>query len=121
MCIMCVIIPKPTARSAVPGVSPGGGLLIPLVYLHPGKCEDSEVQSPPQLCNGRSTLGGFRRYAHARVQAESGLESIKLVLRKRFCIANIMSEINCHFTKVFCEKRWQNLVKRKADWIPCIG
>ena len=57
--------PEPT--SAVPGVSPGRGLLIPLGYLHPGKCENSEVQSHPPLCNGRSTLDGFRRYAHARV------------------------------------------------------
>ncbi len=36
-------------------------------YLHPGKCEHSEVQSHPPLCNGWSTLDGFRRYAHARV------------------------------------------------------
>ncbi len=37
------IFPEPTARSAVPGVSPGRGLLIPHGYLHPGKCEHSEV------------------------------------------------------------------------------
>ena len=29
-CIMIKIIPEPTARSAVPGVSPGRGFLIPL-------------------------------------------------------------------------------------------
>ncbi len=79
-----VLIPEPTARSAVPGVSPMRGLLIPLGYLHPGKCEHSEVQSHPPLCNngrnGRSTSDGFRRYAHARVQAESGLVPIKLVI-----------------------------------------
>ncbi len=46
--------PKPTARSAVPGVSPGRGLLIPLGYLHPGKCEHSEVQNHPP-CHGRTT------------------------------------------------------------------
>ncbi len=28
-----VFIPEPTARSAVPGVSPGRGLLIPLLHL----------------------------------------------------------------------------------------
>ena len=61
-------------------LSPGRGLLIPLGYLHPGKCEHSEMQSHPPLCNGRSTLDGFRRYAHARVQSESGLVSIKLVI-----------------------------------------
>ena len=38
-----IVIPEPTARSAVPGVSPGRGLLIPHGYLHPGKCEHSEV------------------------------------------------------------------------------
>ena len=44
------IIPEPTARSAVPGVSPGRGLLIPHGYLHPGKCEHNEVQSHRFLC-----------------------------------------------------------------------
>ena len=39
-----LIIPEPTARSAVPGVSPGRELLIPHGYLLPGKCEHSEVQ-----------------------------------------------------------------------------
>ena len=73
-------IPEPTAQSAVPGISPGRGLLIPLGYLHPGKCEHSEVQSHPPLCNRWSTLDGFRRYAHARVQAKNGLVSIKLVI-----------------------------------------
>ncbi len=51
------VIPEPTARSAV-----RRGLLIPLGYLHPGKCEHSEVESHPPW-----TLDGFRRYAHARV------------------------------------------------------
>ncbi len=37
------IIPEPTARRAVPGVSPGRGLLIPHGYLNPGKSEHSEV------------------------------------------------------------------------------
>ncbi len=55
------IIPEPTARSAV-----RRGLLIPLGYLHPGKCEHSEVQSHPP-CHGRTTNDGFCRYAHARV------------------------------------------------------
>ena len=38
------------------------------------------MQSHRPLCNGRLTLDGFRRYAHARLQAESGLVSIKLVI-----------------------------------------
>ncbi len=42
-------IPEPTARSAV-----RRGLLIPLGYLHPGKCEHSEVQSHPP-CHRRTT------------------------------------------------------------------
>ena len=33
--------------------------------------------------NGRSTLDGFRRYTHARVQAESELVSIKLVIGQK--------------------------------------
>ena len=41
-----VLIPEPTARSAVPGVSPGRGLLIPHGYLHPGKCEHSMMSQP---------------------------------------------------------------------------
>ena len=44
------IIPEPTARSAV-----RRGLLISLGYLHPGKCEHSEVQSHPP-CHGRTTF-----------------------------------------------------------------
>ena len=44
------VIPEPTARSAV-----RRGLLIPLGYLHPGKCEHSEVQSHPP-CHGRTTF-----------------------------------------------------------------
>ncbi len=36
---------EPTAQSAVPGVSPGRGLLVPHGYLHPGKSKHSEVQS----------------------------------------------------------------------------
>ncbi len=39
----CGIVPETTARSAVPGVSPGRGLLIPHGYLHPRKSEHSEV------------------------------------------------------------------------------
>ena len=52
------LIPEPTARSAVPGVSPGRGLLIPHGYLHPGKCEDSEVLRSAKFINdcGRITL-----------------------------------------------------------------
>ncbi len=45
-----ILIPEPTARSAV-----RRGLLIPLGYLHPGKCEHSEVQSHPP-CHGRTTF-----------------------------------------------------------------
>ena len=37
------MIPEPTARSTVPDVSPGRGLVIPHGYLHPGKSKHSEV------------------------------------------------------------------------------
>ncbi len=75
-----VLIPEPTARSALPSVSPERGLLIPLGYFHTGKWEHGEVQSHPPLCNGQSTLDGFPHYAHARIQDESGLIYIKLVI-----------------------------------------
>ena len=39
------LIPEPTVRSAVPGVSPGQGLLIPHGYLHPGKRQHSGFKS----------------------------------------------------------------------------
>ncbi len=52
-----LIIPEPTARSAVPGVSPGRGLLIPHGYLHPGKSEHSEglrTLSSTNISGGRA-------------------------------------------------------------------
>ena len=60
------IIPEPTARSAV-----RRGLLIPLGYLHPGKCEHSEVQSH-RFCHGRfSSLCACA--SHHRFQKYGGL------------------------------------------------
>ena len=48
--LLCLFfVPETTARSAIPGVSPGRGLLIPHGYLHPGKCEHSEVQSSSMI------------------------------------------------------------------------
>ena len=47
--IIYLFIPEPTAPSAVPGVSPGRGLLTPHGYLHPGKSEHSEVKSPSMI------------------------------------------------------------------------
>ena len=52
------LFPEPTARSAVPGVSPGRGLLIPHGYLHPGKCEHSEVQSSSMIAGASLWLIG---------------------------------------------------------------
>ncbi len=75
-----ILRPRANGAKRRSGRKPGRGLLIPLGYLHPGKCEHSGMQSHPPLCNGRSTLDGFRRYAHARVRAKSGLVSIKLVI-----------------------------------------
>ncbi len=42
--IQWTLIPEPTAGSAVPGVSPGRGLLIPHGYLHPGKSEHKNLK-----------------------------------------------------------------------------
>ncbi len=55
------IIPEPTARSAVPGVSPGRGLLIPHGYLHPGKSEHSEVLRSEKSINDRRRVTMVRR------------------------------------------------------------
>ncbi len=48
-----VIFPEPTARSAV-----RRGLLIPHGYLHPGKCEHSEVQSSSMIAGASLWLIG---------------------------------------------------------------
>ena len=55
------IIPEPTARSAV-----RRGLLIPHGYLHPGKCEHSEVQQ----------LGNLSE--HARVESAWGAWKLRV-------------------------------------------
>ncbi len=47
------IIPEPTARSAV-----RRGLLIPQGYLHPGKCEHSEVESSSMIAGASLWLMG---------------------------------------------------------------
>ena len=65
-------------------VSPGQGLLIPLGYLHPGKCEHSGVQSHPSLCNGRWMVFFVMRMRE--YQARDWL-------RNKLCFANITSEI----------------------------
>ena len=56
--LFIIIFPEPTEQSGVPGVSPGRGLLIPLAYLHLGKCEHSEVESHPPR-HGRWSLKVF--------------------------------------------------------------
>ncbi len=56
---LVIIIPEPTARSAVPGVSPGRGLLIPHGYLHPDKSEHSEVHE--KSINDRRRVSMVRR------------------------------------------------------------
>ncbi len=47
--ISSFMIPKPTAQSAVPGVSLGRGLLIPHGYLHPENWEHTEVQGSSMI------------------------------------------------------------------------
>ncbi len=55
------LFPEPTARSAVPGVSPGRGLLIPHGYLHPGKSKHSEVKRSVKSINDRRRVTMVRR------------------------------------------------------------
>ncbi len=60
-CVPGLIHPQTNGGKSRSGRNPRARLLIPLGYLHPGKREHSDVQSHPPLCNGRSTLDGFRR------------------------------------------------------------
>ena len=47
--------PRANGAKRRSGHKPGARLLIPHGYLHPGKCEHSEVQSHPP-CNGRTVV-----------------------------------------------------------------
>ena len=94
-------------RSAVPGVSPGRGLLIPLGYLHPAKCEHSEVQSRrwtvdvgwfSSLCACATKRRGWTGIYHARDW------------QKTISIVDITSEINCHFKQFFQSNSGQILI-----------
>ena len=55
------------------------------VYVH------IEVQSHPPLCLGRSTLDGFRRCAHARIQVKSVLVPIKFMIGQEKYFVCLMS------------------------------
>ncbi len=83
-------IPEPTARSAV-----RRGLLIPLGYLHPGKCEHSEVQSHPP-CHGRfSSLCACA--SHHRFQKYGGLHEER-TLAEGFQKGENEDKNDCHKT-----------------------
>ncbi len=84
------IIPEPTARSAV-----RRGLLIPLGYLHPGKCEHSEVQSH-RFCHGRfSSLCACA--SHHRFQKYGGLHEER-TLAEGFRKGENEDKNDCHKT-----------------------
>ena len=87
-----VLIPEPTAWSAVPGVSPGRGLLIPLGYLHLGKCEHSEVQSHPP-CHGRTTV-----FVVMRMRESSLISKIWRTLAEGFRKGENEDKNDCHKT-----------------------
>ena len=83
-------IPEPTARSAV-----RRGLLIPLGYLHPGKCEHSEVQSH-RFCHGRfSSLCACA--SHHRFQKYGGLHEER-TLAEGFRKGENEDKNDCHKT-----------------------
>ena len=84
------IFPEPTARSAV-----RRGLLIPLGYLHPGKCEHSEVQSH-RFCHGRfSSLCACA--SHHRFQKYGGLHEER-TLAEGFRKGENEDKNDCHKT-----------------------
>ena len=84
------IIPEPTARSAVPGVSPGRRLLIPLGYLHLGKCEHGGEHASISVRH-RSSIN----------REWTGVYQARDWLRKIFCIANIRNIRNTVILKCF--------------------
>ena len=65
-------IPEPTARSAV-----RRGLLIPHGYLHPGKCEHSEVQSSSMIAGASLWLMGGPHWSQ-KYGGLSGVEKAKI-------------------------------------------
>ncbi len=62
----------PRAKGAVPGVSPGRGLLILLGYLHPGKCEHSEVQSHRSHRDYKKNRVGIQVKIAGQIEASNG-------------------------------------------------
>ena len=84
------VIPEPTARSAV-----RRGLLIPLGYLHPGKCEHSEVQSH-RFCHGRF-LSLCACASHHRFQKYGGLHEER-TLAEGFRKVENEDKNDCHKT-----------------------
>ena len=83
--------PFPTMFNRISGIQVRNDKSAQHLENNPGKCEHRGVQSHPPLCNGRSTLDGCRRCAHARVQADSGLVSIKLVIGSEKDLVSILS------------------------------
>ena len=93
-----LLIPEPTARSAV-----RRGLLIPLGYLHPGKCEHSEVQSHPPF-SSMSWTNDERRFlslcacaSHHRFQKYGGLHEER-TLAEGFRKGENEDKNDCHKT-----------------------
>ena len=88
--VVSIIVPEPTARSAV-----RRGLLIPLGYLHPAKCEHSEVQSH-RFCHGRfSSLCACA--SHHRFQKYGGLHEER-TLAECFRKGENEDKNDCHKT-----------------------
>ena len=89
-CSVTIIFPEPTARSAV-----RRGLLIPLGYLHPGKCGHSEVQSH-RSCHGRF-LSLCACASHHRFQKYGGLHEER-TLAEGFRKGENEDKNDCHKT-----------------------
>ena len=96
-----LFIPEPTAPSAVPGVSPGRGLLIPHGYLNPGKSEHSEVQSPSIIAGASLCfMGGPPTDLKNMTDRQEQSFFYKKICKKAFIIKNCFAQ---HDAKYFFE------------------
>ncbi len=87
-----IIIPEPTARSAV-----RRGLLIPLGYLHPGKCEYSEGKVILHVMDERRFLSLCACASHHKFQKYGGLHEER-TLAEGFRKGENEDKNDCHKT-----------------------
>ncbi len=107
-------IPEATA----PGVSPGRGLLIPHGYLHPGKCEHSEVQSSLMFAGRVTLIHGWTTSLISKiwrtVRSERGKDLKKHVRKLKNCFTQYNEK---HFFPFFLKGMIRiDLVWEMVSW-----